>query len=95
MLAGLFHPERYDRETSLDPEQVAASLRSDGVSADYIPEIDAIVEDMVRDAGAGDILLVMSNGSFGGIHDKLLTALGRVTAPGGAPSGSDPQGFSQ
>ena len=50
---------------------------------------------MVRDAGAGDILLVMSNGSFGGIHEKLLAALGRVTAQGGAPSGSDRQGFSQ
>ena len=48
-----------------------------------------------RDAGAGDILLVMSNGSFGGIHEKLLAALGRVTAQGGTPSGSDRQGFSQ
>jgi len=37
----------------------------------------------------------MSNGSFGAIHDKLLAALGYVTAQGGAPSGSDPQGFSQ
>ena len=49
----------------------------------------------MRDAGAGDILLVMSNGSFGGIHEELLAALGRVTAQGGAPSGSDRQGFSQ
>ena len=95
VLAGLFHPERYDRETGLDPEQLAASLRSDGVSADYIPEVDAIVEEVAPGARAGDILLVMSNGSFGGIHDKLRAALGRDVAPGGPPSGSDPQGFSQ
>ena len=95
VLAGLFHPERYDRETGLDPEQLAASLRSDGVSADYIPEVDAIVEEVAPGARAGDILLVMSNGSFGGIHDKLRAALGRDAAQGGPPSGSDPQGFSQ
>ena len=40
------------------------------------PATGAQFEDMVRDAGAGDILLVMSNGSFGGIHEKLLAALG-------------------
>jgi UDP-N-acetylmuramate: L-alanyl-gamma-D-glutamyl-meso-diaminopimelate ligase len=31
----------------------------------------------VQAARPGDHVLCMSNGSFGGIHDKLLEALGR------------------
>ncbi|NEV61701.1 UDP-N-acetylmuramate:L-alanyl-gamma-D-glutamyl-meso-diaminopimelate ligase [Thiorhodococcus minor] len=37
--------------------------------------IEAIVEDVAAASRAGDQILVMSNGSFGGIHDKLLSAL--------------------
>ena len=76
VLAGLFHPERYNAGTGMDPEQLAASVRSDGIPADYIPEVDRIVATVVPEARPGDVLLVMSNGGFGGIHDKLLAALG-------------------
>jgi len=37
--------------------------------------IDEMVATVVAAAGAGDHILVMSNGGFGGIHDKLLAAL--------------------
>jgi UDP-N-acetylmuramate: L-alanyl-gamma-D-glutamyl-meso-diaminopimelate ligase len=77
VLAGLFHPERYDEGTGMDPAELAASIRADGVEADYIPEVDRIVESVTRAARPGDVLLVMSNGGFGGIHEKLLAALGR------------------
>jgi UDP-N-acetylmuramate: L-alanyl-gamma-D-glutamyl-meso-diaminopimelate ligase len=30
---------------------------------------------VARDARAGDHVLVMSNGGFGGVHEKLLDAL--------------------
>jgi UDP-N-acetylmuramate: L-alanyl-gamma-D-glutamyl-meso-diaminopimelate ligase len=33
------------------------------------------VDDLVKIAKAGDQILVMSNGGFGGIHQKLLTQL--------------------
>jgi UDP-N-acetylmuramate: L-alanyl-gamma-D-glutamyl-meso-diaminopimelate ligase len=36
---------------------------------------DAIVEALSREAKSGDVVLAMSNGGFGGIHDKLLAAL--------------------
>ncbi|OOE37496.1 UDP-N-acetylmuramate:L-alanyl-gamma-D-glutamyl-meso-diaminopimelate ligase [Salinivibrio kushneri] len=38
-------------------------------------DIDALVTALTEHAQAGDTVLVMSNGGFGGIHDKLLTAL--------------------
>jgi UDP-N-acetylmuramate: L-alanyl-gamma-D-glutamyl-meso-diaminopimelate ligase len=37
--------------------------------------IDALVKQVMAHAKAGDHLLCMSNGGFGGIHDKLLNAL--------------------
>ena len=38
-------------------------------------QIDDCVKEAVTHAKAGDTILVMSNGGFGGIHGKLLTAL--------------------
>ena len=76
VLAGLFHPERYDANMGLDPEELASSLRADGVETDYIPEVDRIVDAIAPAAQSGDVLLVMSNGGFGGIHKKLLATLG-------------------
>ena len=38
-------------------------------------DIDKMVEQVAAQARAGDILVVMSNGGFGGIHDKLLARL--------------------
>lgn len=37
--------------------------------------IDMLVANIVKSAQVGDTILVMSNGGFSGIHDKLLTAL--------------------
>ncbi|CNE30692.1 UDP-N-acetylmuramate:L-alanyl-gamma-D-glutamyl-meso-diaminopimelate ligase [Yersinia similis] len=40
-------------------------------------DIDQLVDMIVKTAQSGDHILVMSNGGFGGIHDKLLSALGK------------------
>jgi UDP-N-acetylmuramate: L-alanyl-gamma-D-glutamyl-meso-diaminopimelate ligase len=37
--------------------------------------VDALVTGLVADAHSGDHVLIMSNGGFGGLHDKLLAAL--------------------
>jgi len=76
VVAGLFHPERYDRDTGMDPEQLVSSIRSDGVDAQHVPDVDRIVECVTSSAEPGEIFVVMSNGGFGGIHEKLLEALG-------------------
>ena len=46
-----------------------------GAAAIVADSVDALVAEIVRVARAGDHVLVMSNGSFGGIHGKLLEAL--------------------
>jgi UDP-N-acetylmuramate: L-alanyl-gamma-D-glutamyl-meso-diaminopimelate ligase len=40
--------------------------------------VDALVAQIVRAARPGDHVLCMSNGGFGGVHDKLLAALAAV-----------------
>jgi len=39
------------------------------------PALDGLVEAIVTEARPGDRVLVMSNGDFGGVHEKLLQAL--------------------
>ena len=75
ILAGLYRPERYDAETGMHPGELVATLRAGGVPADHVTDVDEIVEQAVAEARAGDVLLVMSNGAFGGIHGKLLAGL--------------------
>ncbi|MEX0615078.1 MAG: UDP-N-acetylmuramate:L-alanyl-gamma-D-glutamyl-meso-diaminopimelate ligase, partial [Methylophaga sp.] len=38
-------------------------------------DIDLLVRQVTADVQAGDYIVVMSNGGFAGIHDKLLKAL--------------------
>jgi UDP-N-acetylmuramate: L-alanyl-gamma-D-glutamyl-meso-diaminopimelate ligase len=76
VLAGLFHPERYDPGSGLDPDALIAGIEADGTPARYIPDTDDIVRAVARDAEPGDVVLFMSNGGFGGVHGKLLDALG-------------------
>ncbi len=46
-----------------------------GARARAYMALDALVGDVVATARAGDHILVMSNGGFGGVHQKLLDAL--------------------
>ncbi len=62
----------------LSADQLAADIRSGGASARHIPEIDQIVDVLVRERREGDQVVLMSNGGFGGIHGKLLDALRRA-----------------
>jgi len=54
---------------------VAAALAPLGERAVTFEDFDALVARVAADARCGDHILVMSNGGFGGIHDKLLAAL--------------------
>lgn len=51
------------------------ALASLGDRAFVSGDLDALVSSIVAKASAGDRILVMSNGGFGGIHQKLLAAL--------------------
>jgi UDP-N-acetylmuramate: L-alanyl-gamma-D-glutamyl-meso-diaminopimelate ligase len=67
--SSLPEPER------LSAEQLVEDLRASGRHARHIPGIDDIIRTIVAERRQGDIVVLMSNGGFGGIHGKLLQAL--------------------
>ena len=54
---------------------VQGALAPLGDKVEVHTDLDALVGAVARAAHAGDQVLVMSNGAFGGVHDKLLHAL--------------------
>ncbi|QDQ86334.1 UDP-N-acetylmuramate:L-alanyl-gamma-D-glutamyl-meso-diaminopimelate ligase [Alcaligenaceae bacterium SJ-26] len=64
-----------------DPATVLAPL---GSRATAYSDIDALVHSVAAQARPGDHVVVMSNGSFGGVHERLLAALDSVI-PGSQP----------
>jgi UDP-N-acetylmuramate: L-alanyl-gamma-D-glutamyl-meso-diaminopimelate ligase len=59
----------------LDAAQLVDDLRGQGQAARHIPDIDDIVRTLVGEHREGDVVVLMSNGGFGGIHRRLLEAL--------------------
>lgn len=62
-------------EDRLDPEKVIADLKAAGKDAYYLANSEAISEKVVEMTKPGDVIMVMSNGSFGGIHDMIKERL--------------------
>jgi UDP-N-acetylmuramate: L-alanyl-gamma-D-glutamyl-meso-diaminopimelate ligase len=56
-----------------DAAEVLTPMGARAHVADSVPEL---VAQVARAARPGDHLLCMSNGGFGGVHEKLLNALG-------------------
>jgi len=77
VLGGVFRAQQLGDENRLEPEAVAQSVRALGKSARVFDSADAIAEQISAEAESGDVLLVMSNGSFDGLCEKLLAKLGQ------------------
>ena len=54
---------------------VAGAMAPLGGKAQVHDDLDALVAAIAREARPGDQVLVMSNGGFGGVHERLLRAL--------------------
>ncbi len=59
----------------LNVETLVASIAASGKPAATFPDADTIVEHLAPEMREGDVVAIMSNGGFGGIHDKLLDDL--------------------
>ena len=54
---------------------LAGAVSNMGGRVSLAGTVDALVKGLAAEARAGDHILVMSNGGFGGVHEKLLAAL--------------------
>jgi UDP-N-acetylmuramate: L-alanyl-gamma-D-glutamyl-meso-diaminopimelate ligase len=59
----------------VDARRMAEDIGKSGTPARWMESPDAIVAALAKELRKGDVVLAMSNGSFGGLHDKLLAAL--------------------
>jgi UDP-N-acetylmuramate: L-alanyl-gamma-D-glutamyl-meso-diaminopimelate ligase len=81
----LFRPEKVPEGERLDLDRLVSDLRSRGAAAWNLGTVDAIIEKVAAEARPGDLVVLLSNGGFGGIYEKLPAALGGKTeaTPGG------------
>ncbi len=82
ILADVHRKEGLTSEERLSPATVVQRLRDHEVPAWFYPTTDEILAHLCREAQPSDVILIMSNGGFDNIHQRLLTALQQQhTAP--------------
>ncbi len=64
-------------EEALDVGLLARDLSAQGKAAQALPNVDAIIDYLAQRVTPGSVVALLSNGSFGGIHAKLLKRLAR------------------
>jgi len=78
IIAGVFDRSRATEKGSvLDTDQLIEEIAAQGKPAHSIANADEIVEHLAPELREGDVVAIMSNGGFGGIHEKLLETLAR------------------
>ena len=74
VIAAVFRANLPDAER-LSGEELVADMRRAGRKARHIHSVDDIVTTVTREARSGDLVIVMSNGGFDNIHQRLLASL--------------------
>jgi UDP-N-acetylmuramate: L-alanyl-gamma-D-glutamyl-meso-diaminopimelate ligase len=77
----LFDPSKIPAEERFDAERLALDLHRSGTKASYLPDTGQIIEHLASSAAPGDVVVVLSSGSFDNLHDRLLDAIGDPMRP--------------
>ncbi len=76
IIGPIFHQQRYVERYGLDHMMsvptITERLKADGIPVEQIDDFDAIAARVAAEAKDGDVILVMSSGAFGGVHEKIL-----------------------
>ena len=64
----------------LSVEDLVADVNAAGRRARHVAGVDTIVDTIVRERQPGDVVVIMSNGGFDGIHQKLVSRLRQAAA---------------
>ena len=80
VIANVFDSQKVaEKGRALDTEELIEAISRQDKPAMALPGADQIVAHLIPELREGDVVAIMSNGGFGGIHDKILAAL---KAPG-------------
>jgi UDP-N-acetylmuramate: L-alanyl-gamma-D-glutamyl-meso-diaminopimelate ligase len=76
VIAAVFDSQKVtEKGRALDTNLLIETISQQGKPALALPDADHIVAHIVPELRSGDVVAIMSNGGFGGIHEKILTAL--------------------
>lgn len=79
VIGPIYYKERYETRYGLDKMMsvpaILDSLREAETPAEHIETFDGIARRLGEEAREGDVVIVMSSGAFGGVHEKILAAL--------------------
>ena len=76
VVASVFDSQKVtEKGRALDTEELIEAISRQGKPALALPGADEIVEHILPELREGDVVAIMSNGGFGGIHEKILTGL--------------------
>ena len=78
LIAPVFEPEKLQPDVRLDPDRVIDDIQRSGTPAHYFVSNDDLVDYVLSHAKEGDKLILMSNGSFDGVHERILEGLKRL-----------------
>jgi UDP-N-acetylmuramate: L-alanyl-gamma-D-glutamyl-meso-diaminopimelate ligase len=80
VIAQVFSASHLPPEQTLSPARVAEGIRAQGGNASTFASTDDIVNHLAAEVRAGDHVVIMSNGGFDNIHNRLLDRLRGVKA---------------
>ncbi|HEX6715615.1 MAG TPA: UDP-N-acetylmuramate:L-alanyl-gamma-D-glutamyl-meso-diaminopimelate ligase [Pyrinomonadaceae bacterium] len=76
VIASVFDSQKVtEKGRALDTSALIESISQQDKPAFALPDADQIVAHLVPELRSGDVVAIMSNGGFGGIHEKILSAL--------------------
>ncbi len=75
IMSDIHRKESLSPTERLSPEGIVEALRGRIEEADFYADTGEIIDKLCRDTRPGDVVIVMSNGGFDNIHERLLTAL--------------------
>lgn len=82
LIAPVFLPGKAPEGNRFSVERLVEGLRDRGVEAGAPGDVDRIIARLVEGSAPGDRIVFMSNGGFGGIHDRTLSSLKNTHAAG-------------
>ena len=76
IIAGVYNSSKASElDKVLDVDSLVAEIALQGKPVMSFPDADAILEHLTPELRDGDVVAIMSNGGFGGIHQKMLDIL--------------------
>lgn len=76
IIAGVYNTQKASELGKvLNVEELVEQIKSNGKTAFCLPDADSIVAHLAPNLRENDVVAIMSNGGFGGIHEKILNIL--------------------